>query len=440
MGNWKEYLLLENPEYFDFGNGLWTGKKPPFQSVIVIRNTNFTSNGQIDYSDVAILNVEKKQFEQRRLIPGDIIIERSGGGPKQPVGRVVYFDKKDGDYSFSNFTSRIRIINRALDSNFVFYFLMYFYDSGKTYELQAQTTGIRNLDFSKYKSSVQIPLIPISEQQKIVLILFTIQKAIEQQDKIIRTTTELKKALMQKLFTEGTKGEKQKQTEIGLVPESWKVVKLRDVINKTQYGLSTKGNEKGHVPILRMTNQKDGYIVTDNLQFVNISSAEINKFKLDIDDIIFNRTNSYELVGRTSIFTLEGNYVFASYLIRLKTDKKQLLPSFLNSYLNTDDTQLRLKSIATRGVSQSNISATRLSEFIIPLPPIPIQSEIVTISNILDTKKLYHKKTHQSLTNLFKSLLHELMTGQRRVNEIDFGPIVKKYQNAEQPLRMAAEK
>ena len=108
---WKNHILLENPKYFDFGNGLWTGKKPPFKTVTVIRNTNFTDSGRIDYSNVAVLEVEKKQFDQRKLIKGDIIIERSGGGPKQPVGRVVYFDKDIGDFSFSNFTSRIRVIN-----------------------------------------------------------------------------------------------------------------------------------------------------------------------------------------------------------------------------------------------------------------------------------------------------------------------------------------
>ena len=104
MEGWKEYITLENPNFFDFGNGLWKGKKPPFRKVTVIRNTNFTDSGKIDYSNVAVLDVEEKQFEMRSLRLGDIIIERSGGGPKQPVGRVVFFDNKNGDYSFSNFT------------------------------------------------------------------------------------------------------------------------------------------------------------------------------------------------------------------------------------------------------------------------------------------------------------------------------------------------
>ena len=86
-----EYITLNNSDYFEFLNGLWTGKKPPFQKIGVIRNTNFTNSGIIDYTDVAYLDVEVKAFEKRKLYPGDIIVERSGGGPKQPVGRVVFF-------------------------------------------------------------------------------------------------------------------------------------------------------------------------------------------------------------------------------------------------------------------------------------------------------------------------------------------------------------
>ena len=268
-----------------------------------------------------------------------------------------------------------------------------------------------------------LPSLP--EQRKIAHVLSMVQKAIEQQDKIIRTTTELKKALMQKLFTEGTRGEPQKETEIGLVPESWEVVELGKCLLKTQYGISAKGNEKGNVPILRMTNQKDGYISGDNLQYVNISEKELNKFKVNMDDVIFNRTNSFELVGRTAIFKLTDDYIFASYLIRLVTNSEKLYPEFLNFYLNADDTQKRLKSIATRGVSQSNISASRLSGFFIPLPSLTEQKEIISTINVFNVKINCNDKKKQTLTDLFKTLLHELMTGQRRVHELEFDEMMK---------------
>ena len=121
--NWSEQKIpVADSKHFETLNGLWTGKKEPFVEAGVIRNTNFTPSGVIDYSNVAYLLVERKQLSKRRLAAGDIILERSGGGPKQPVGRVVFFNREDGEFSFSNFTSAIRVKDKAaFDPRFVFY-------------------------------------------------------------------------------------------------------------------------------------------------------------------------------------------------------------------------------------------------------------------------------------------------------------------------------
>lgn len=87
---WQTRKLVDVCE---FSNGLWKGEKPPFVNVGVIRNTNFTKDGTLDDSDIAYLDVEAKQFEKRRLQLGDVILEKSGGGPKQPVGRCCAGDR-----------------------------------------------------------------------------------------------------------------------------------------------------------------------------------------------------------------------------------------------------------------------------------------------------------------------------------------------------------
>jgi len=107
IDNWPTKSL---DEVCQFSNGLWKGKKPPFVNVGVIRNTNFTKEGTLDDSDIAYIDVEAKQLEKRRLQFGDIILEKSGGGPRQPVGRVALFDKQEGDFSFSNFTAALRVL------------------------------------------------------------------------------------------------------------------------------------------------------------------------------------------------------------------------------------------------------------------------------------------------------------------------------------------
>jgi type I restriction enzyme S subunit len=270
----------------------------------------------------------------------------------------------------------------------------------------------------------KIPLPPIEEQRKIASVLSLVQDAIAQQEQLITLTTELKKALMQKLFTEGTRNEPQKMTEIGLIPESWDLVPLDNLLILTQYGLSVKGGDSGKYPILRMTNQVDGKIVSKNLQYVDIKQDDFKKFKLEYGDILFNRTNSFELVGRTAIFDIDSDFIFASYLIRLRINQDKLNSFFLNYYFNWQKTQIRLKGIATRAVSQSNISASRLKGFIIPLPKtLEEQDEIVKMLDYCDYKIAVQRQKYNILNDLFRTLLHQLMTAQIRVNDLNLSAL-----------------
>jgi type I restriction enzyme S subunit len=268
--------------------------------------------------------------------------------------------------------------------------------------------------------NLTLPFPPLPEQRKIASLLGMVQKAIEQQQRLIALTAELKKTMLHQLFTCGLRNEPQKQTEIGLVPLSWDVVPVGDYLLEAQYGLSSKGVETGSYALLRMTNQRHGRVTSDKLQYVELAPKEFEKFKVLHHDILFNRTNSLELVGRTSIFDLDGNYVFASYLIRLRTDYQYIRPLFLNQYFNTDETQARLKSIASRAVSQSNISATRLRSFLVPKPSVAEQDEIVCVIEGINQKMDFHIRKHAILKDLFRTLLHGLMTAKISTNKIDF--------------------
>jgi type I restriction enzyme, S subunit len=200
------------------------------------------------------------------------------------------------------------------------------------------------------------------------------------------------------------------ETELGELPASWRVGPLGEFLSEAQYGTSVKGAAAGGCPILRMTNQANGRITPVNLQYTNLSARELGKFRVTRGDILFNRTNSLELVGRTAIFDLDGEYVFASYLIRLRTLAAVLDPFVLNAYLNAAETQRRLKSIATRAVSQSNISASRLRTFVVPVPPVAEQRKIVKVVQLAQ-RALEQQERLISLTiELKKAFLHKLFT------------------------------
>lgn len=175
---WEEKTL---GEICEFRNGLWTGKKEPFIECNVIRNANFSKDFKLNYDNVVRIIVEEKQFHPRELKYGDLILEKSGGGPNQPVGRVVIFDKHENGYSFSNFTSLIRIKNKELiNFRFLYLYLCYCYLSGMTIKMQKNSTGIRNLIFDEYKN-IRAPIPNIKEQERIVAKL---DKAFEAIDKV----------------------------------------------------------------------------------------------------------------------------------------------------------------------------------------------------------------------------------------------------------------
>ena len=204
---WKKKTL---DEACCFSNGLWKGNKAPFVNVGVIRNTNFTKEGTLDDSDIAYLDVELKKFEKRRLRFGDIILEKSGGGPKQPVGRVALFDKTEGEFSFSNFTSAIRVRdNQELDFRFLHNFLYWTYISGVTEGMQSHSTGIRNLDGNAYKG-IKIAFPPLPEQQRIVGILDQafagIATAKANAEKNLHNARALFESQLQSVFTKGGEG------------------------------------------------------------------------------------------------------------------------------------------------------------------------------------------------------------------------------------------
>lgn len=161
--------------------GLWTGKKPPFVNIGVIRNTNFTKDFKLDLANTAYLDVEAKQFATRRLQQGDIILEKSGGSEKQPVGRTILFDLKEGEYSFSNFTAVLRIKDKnILLPKYLHFALVNAYLNGATRFMQKQTTGIHNLIMDKYVA-LTIPIPPLAEQKRIVV---AIENVFQKLDKI----------------------------------------------------------------------------------------------------------------------------------------------------------------------------------------------------------------------------------------------------------------
>jgi type I restriction enzyme, S subunit len=372
-----------------------------------------TANGGIKRLPIAVAS--------RKLVPPNAVIL-----PKR--GAAIATNKKRLTTTWTALDPNLIALRAkdGVDARFLFYW-------SQTFDLRRITDPGPTPQLNKKDLvPVQLTLPSPEEQRQIAALLSHVQSALDRQERLVTLSAELKRTLMHRLFTEGTRGEPQEQTEIGLIPKSWGVEPLGQHLVTAQYGLSVKAADDGATPILRMTNQADGRIVATNLQVVNITEVERAKFRVEPFDILFNRTNSFELVGRTAIFELKGDFVFASYLIRLRTQVGSLRPAFLNHYFNWGAAQARLKGIASRAVSQSNISASRLRSFVVPLPSPEEQDEIVRCIDQIDRVRDVHQRRLSALQGLFRALLNQLMTARIRVDDLDLSMI-----EGAQPARAA---
>lgn len=144
-----------------------------------------------------------------------------------------------------------------------------------------------------------------------------------------------------------------------------------------EYGLSIAMNTEGNgYAILRMDNLQGGFAFDGDIKYAPITEKEFYKYKLQKNDILFNRVNSEEFVGRTGIYKLSGNHVFASYLVRCQTKESELLPDYLNIFLNTKYGILSIRRMSRRAVNQANVNAQELKAIKILLAPLKFQEEI----------------------------------------------------------------
>jgi type I restriction enzyme, S subunit len=315
---------------------------------------------------------------------------------------------------------RLRPLSDDVLPEFYLFWMEWAFRVANIYGVTGTQTTIAHLPQEKLEE-LQIPVPTISEQRAIAQVLQTVQRGAEVRQRELGLERERKAALMEHLFTHGTRGGKIKQTEIGEIPEGWAIEILGDVAQQMQYGLSLRGSADGAVPILRMSNLIKGRVDAPDLQRVSIGADLLRSFSVRKGELLFNRTNSQGLVGKTAIFSLEGTYVFASYLIRIRIDESKADSMFVNAYLNRESVLRRVRGLATRGVSQSNISASKLARFRIPIPPQDEQRAIASVFAGCDLKIRALQREITVAEELFGTMLEGLMTGRLTPVSIEVG-------------------
>lgn len=209
---------------------------------------------------------------------------------------------------------------------------------------------------------------------------------------------------------------------------------IRRYLDLCEYGISIKMNENGDGhKIFRMDDLKSGFVFDNEMKYAPISETVYEKFRLEENDVLFNRVNSEEFVGRTGIFKLEGDYVFASYLVRLRTNAT-MSPDALNLFLNSKYGVLSIRRLSRRAVNQANVNAQELQSILMPCFSSDIQRALTKCSNsswgfFAEAERLY--------TQAEQLLLSEL--GLQNWKPTHTLAYARKYSEAARARRMDAE-
>lgn len=243
---------------------------------------------------------------------------------------------------------------------------------------------------------LRIDLKDESKRNNIVLILSKIEQVISLRKMQLQQFDELVKAQFIEMFGDPV-----------LNPYNWDVVTIGDVVTDVRYGTSRPAIEGGKYPYLRMNNLTyDGHLDLHDLKYIDIPENEIDKCIVHKGDVLFNRTNSVELVGKTCVFDLDEDMVIAGYIIRVRLNNK-ITPIFLSSYMNSTVLKEQLKCMAKGAVNQANINAQELQSIKIYLPPTGLQNEFADFVKQIDKSKVVVQKALNEAQMLFDSLMQE---------------------------------
>jgi type I restriction enzyme S subunit len=270
---------------------------------------------------------------------------------------------------------------------------------------------------------------PLPEQRFIADILDTLEKTIRNTEKVIGKFQQMKQGLLKDLLTRGIdeNGEvrapeknpkKFVVSSDGLLPKSWEVVELGDVVAKAEYGISVPLFDSGAVPVLRMNNFVGGEADLRDVRYSDSLAAR--GLTLKYGDVLFNRTNSIDHVGRTGIWRAQLPVAsFASYLVRLVPATRRLRSEFLNLWLNLPATQIKVKRWATPAVQQANVNPTNLRRTLIALPTdLEEQDAISSVARAHDARLEHELRCLDKLRMLKAGLVDDLLTGRVRAKRL----------------------
>ena len=377
-------------------SGEWGTDDETGNGIPVLRTTNFTNEGIVDYSNVVTRNIVKKGIVEKYLRNGDIIIETSGGSDKQPVGRVIYFDGPERTYLFNNFTGLLRVKNQEKwHPRYVFYSLFSNYRSGGTRTFQNKTTGLHNLKTDDYVSSFNVTENDIATQEAICKKLDLVDGIIRMHQKQLQKLDDLIKARFIELFGDPVRNphgySKVPLSELADI----KIGPFGSLLHKEDYVAN------GHA-LVNPSHIVDGKIsVDDELTVSDEKFRELSAYHLQVGDVVMGRRGE---MGRCAVVQTGGLLCgTGSLLIRTKGE---VAADYLQKIISFPSFKKAIEDMAV-GQTMPNLNVPIVSRFQIIQPPIEVQKAYYTFVEQTDKSKVAVQKALDEAQLLFDSLMQK---------------------------------
>lgn len=382
----------------------------------IIRITNVQDGFIQDKKPVYYPLESQKEITPFMLKDGDFLMSLTGN-----VGRVAIIDASFLPAALNQRVACLRIKSEdSARKEYIFYFCL---QKQFVSDCIKSAKGSAQLNMStEWLKEYPIPLPPLAEQQRIVdrieSLFAKLDEAKEKAQAVVDSFETRKAAILHKAFTGELTAKWREEHGVGM--ESWKKKSVGELCISLKYGTAKKSDASGNVAVLRMGNLQQGEIDWSDLAYSN-DPDDIEKYKLFPGDVLFNRTNSAALVGKTAIYRGEHPAIYAGYLIKLDYDHDKIIGDYLNYALNTLDAKKYCNSVKTDGVNQSNINAKKIGAYSFNVPSIPEQEKIVSVIQKLLSKEQQTKEAAEIVLDLIelmkKSILARAFRGELGTND-----------------------
>ena len=389
-----------------------------FQEGPGVRNWQFTASG-IKLLNVAniekggTLNLEKtdrhldetevaKKYSHFLVDAGDLVIASSGisfddDGLLRTRGAFVR--EENLPLCLNTSTIRFKAIDGMSDLRFLKLWL-----NGREFRSQITkfVTGTAQQNFGpSHLKATKITLPPLAEQRRIAEVLDRAEALRAKRRAALAQLDSLTQSLFLDLFGDPATN-----------PKRWPLRVIRDLLESASYGTSEKSGPTGEFPVLRMNNiSRTGEMDFTDLKFMDLEASQHDRYLVRTGDVLFNRTNSVDLVGKTGVYREKKPVAYAGYLIRLRVNKENH-PEFLSAFLNSGYSKAMLRGICKSIIGMANINATEIQAMKIPQPPLPLQREFARRVTAVEALKTAQRASLAELDALFATLQHRAFRGE----------------------------